>query len=293
MFRMIDMIAATAARDPRTSGPHTAVRWGAPTFAEMRKEMDEALVDLEARLGPKDSLSSASRDALEAIETLAAGLNPDNSVKVKHAMRVDLWTLRQSYETTAQGNPPMETRRSLERLRSVCLDNTWESTVRACPVRRYDVRPRMSHVPNYGAAGEHVTRGGMPTQEGADWLVSTGRVGVVVNLMVEQTDGPWAPVAWKNVQHYDITVQDFTAPSYEQLVQIIDILDHPPEDGNVFIHCKAGVGRTGVSIACWRITHGWDVEHAIAAEALHSYDASLSQAQAVRDFAERWKREHR
>jgi predicted protein tyrosine phosphatase len=275
---------STAIAAPSPLPPDT--RRGVPSFFEVRRETEIALEDLNRRMGRSAPPPEADA-ALDQVERLSARLAPDNSVKTRYEMRQALWQLRQAY-----GDAPLGLRRSFERLRAVCLDNTWERSLRACPRQRYGIRPRMSQVANFDRVDGRILRGSLPTQEGADWLVGPGRVRAVVDLTVAETDAPWAPVEWANVRHYRVPVKDFTAPSYEQMTEIIDLLDHPPQNGNVYIHCKAGIGRTGVAIACWRVAHGASPDEAVRAEALNGYDANLSQAQAVFDFAERWQREH-
>ena len=265
--------------------PAAAPPLGFPSFEEVRHELTVGLSDLTARLGPPDALRAEVRDALGQLDSLAVGLTQENSVETKRAMRAALWTLRRACTPQA---PPLETRRSFERLRSACLDNSWERSMRAVPHDRCIVRPRMSEVANFDVAGDNVLRGAMPTQEGADWLVERGGVRTVIDLTNGETDAPWAPVAWKNVERWNVPVADYTAPTYEQLKRIAARLDEATLEAPAFIHCKAGIGRTGIAVACWRVTHGWSPQEAVDVELLNSYDATWQQAPVVFDFARRW-----
>lgn len=276
-----------AAPAPRAASAFAAPASGPPSFEAVQHALTGGVCDLTARLGALATLPPEARDALGLLDGLAARLTPDNSLETKKAMRASLWTLRQACTPQA---PPLETRRSFERLRSACLDISWERSLRAVPHDRCVVGPNTGSVANFDVVGECVMRGAKPTQEGADWLVARG-VRTVIDLTNGEGDAPWAPVAWKNVAHVHIPVPDYTAPSYDQLKTIAAGLDAATPEAPTFIHCKAGIGRTGVAVACWRVTQGWSPQQAVDAELLNSYDASWQQAPAVFEFARRWAAE--
>ncbi len=50
-------------------------------------------------------------------------------------------------------------------------------------------------------------------------------------------------------------IPDFSTPSAGQMVEILDHVDEHLADG-VYVHCGAGIGRTGTVIGCWLIRHG-------------------------------------
>ena len=78
----------------------------------------------------------------------------------------------------------------------------------------------------------------------------------------------------------------FLALCHAQVWQFCRLVADPAAHP-MFVHCKAGVGRTGSLVACWRIVHGVETEAAIAAEGFHSAHGSLEQADFVRQFAAR------
>ena len=59
-------------------------------------------------------------------------------------------------------------------------------------------------------------------------------------------------------------IRDFSVPTREQLVAILDEIDDELDAGGVvYVHCWAGCGRTGVVVGSWLVRHGADPQKAL------------------------------
>src|SRR5438552_448219 len=60
-------------------------------------------------------------------------------------------------------------------------------------------------------------------------------------------------------------IQDMEAPTQEQLDRCVAAIDRALENNlGVAVHCTAGLGRTGVILACHLVSHGMSADNAIA-----------------------------
>ena len=63
-------------------------------------------------------------------------------------------------------------------------------------------------------------------------------------------------------------------PTFEAVERFIDIANDVTRRP-MYVHCKAGIGRTGSMVSCWRISQGMDVEEARGAAPARSVYSSL------------------
>ena len=111
-------------------------------------------------------------------------------------------------------------------------------------------------------------------------------VGAIVSL----TETP-LPADAVNEFGFDVLhlpVQDFTAPSPEQISRFVDFFAGWDSDANgaIAVHCSAGCGRTGVLLACALVSEGKTAADAISA-VRRKRPCSIetgAQEQAVRQF---------
>lgn len=95
-------------------------------------------------------------------------------------------------------------------------------------------------------------------------LIAQG-VTLFVDLTVEGELEPYAELVPAPARHLRMPVRDFSVPSRETLVAILDAIDAELGAGGVvYVHCWAGCGRTGVVVGSWLVRHGAEPQAALA-----------------------------
>lgn len=113
---------------------------------------------------------------------------------------------------------------------------------------------RIPGVENFRVVDDELLRGANPTATGYASLAKRG-VDVVVDLRAER---------WVNVdedmldglglERVAIPMRDGQVPTQAQVDRFLDIV--ADTEGKVFVHCGAGVGRTGTMVAAYLVANG-------------------------------------
>jgi atypical dual specificity phosphatase len=94
------------------------------------------------------------------------------------------------------------------------------------------------------------------------WLRKQG-IEIVISLTEEALRRDWVNEVGLMLVH--IPVQDMEAPSEEQLDRAISTIKRAVERKmGVVVHCGAGLGRTGVVLACYLVSTGMSAANAMA-----------------------------
>ena len=130
-----------------------------------------------------------------------------------------------------------------------------------------------------------VIRGSRPTPEKLRQL-QAGGCRATVNLCAEMVGGDAELINLAGITGmvpHHIPILDNHPPSEDEVRKFLGIVA-ATSDGSLYVHCEAGVGRTSVMVACYRVAHGWSVENALL-EAEH-FGCSLADQRAdIEDLA--------
>jgi atypical dual specificity phosphatase len=119
------------------------------------------------------------------------------------------------------------------------------------------------------------------------WLRRQG-IELLVSLTEEPLRRDWLEEA--GMLAFRVPMEDMEAPSQEQLDRCISAINRALErQMGVGVHCGAGLGRTGVVLACYLVVKGHPAENALArVRRLRPGSVETDdQAEAVREFAGR------
>lgn len=123
-----------------------------------------------------------------------------------------------------------------------------------------DPRTGLGGVPNARAVDDTVWAGGQPHADGYRRLAARG-VRLVVDLRTGAADDPTradpALLARLGLDYLRLPVPDGHVPSRDQVARFADAVRRT--DGDVFVHCGGGVGRTSALTAAYRDAKGADV----------------------------------
>jgi hypothetical protein len=101
--------------------------------------------------------------------------------------------------------------------------------------------------------------------------------------------------AGRDALHRRIPITDFGVPPAATMRAILDAIDAwIAQRRSVYVHCHAGIGRTGTVVACWLVRHGRAPAEAIAElQRLRRFTrdaaAASPETEAQRAFVAAWR----
>lgn len=272
------------------------------SFAEVLKS--ECEVDFNGS-GSWEECTGEVTEALGRVMVCASAAEVagrfSNNLRSKELKRLReaLWDLRVKLERSCDeiGGCSVTVRHRFEALRSASLDLVH-------PRRRAPNAPSATAIPNLQIVTEvddesatAFYRGGQPTAEGRAWLVRNN-FKTVIDLRGSDRDNQWLQAfgggagqgafgaSALNIVH--IPIPDMEPPTEEDVARFIEVVN----DASMrpaLVHCKAGIGRTGALVACWRVHQGMDLDEALSQENLVCDFGSIAQEAFVRQYAAKLK----
>lgn len=114
--------------------------------------------------------------------------------------------------------------------------------------------PDLVGVPNLAAVDDNLWRGGAPTEQGLRRLADHD-VGTIVDLRAEKDiERDLSLYRRFGLELVRIPMRDGQAPLPEQVDEFLEVMRRA--DQRVFVHCGAGVGRTGTMAASYLVETG-------------------------------------
>ena len=92
------------------------------------------------------------------------------------------------------------------------------------------------------------------------------------------------------VQYHRFSIGDFSIPSAKYMRKILDTLHKTLTQGNApYVHCWAGMGRTGTVVGCYFVEIGMSGAEALKKVDKLCYYAPSPQTKNQKDFVRNWK----
>ncbi len=119
--------------------------------------------------------------------------------------------------------------------------------------------------PGHLLAGEYP--GSPDDEEMAERLAKLVAAGIdtFIDLTEPNEREPYAPALPAGVEHYRLPIQDHGVPhSPDHMAEIVTVLGRVLSRGrHAYVHCRAGIGRTGMVVACHLVASGRTPDEAI------------------------------
>ena len=108
-------------------------------------------------------------------------------------------------------------------------------------------------------AGRHPCALGAAESEGEVRALVDDGVTLFLDLTRRGELEPYASLVSEPARYLNLPIVDFSTPTRDALVEILDEIDAELAAGGVvYVHCWAGCGRTGVVVGSWLVRHGAD-----------------------------------
>ena len=98
--------------------------------------------------------------------------------------------------------------------------------------------------------GEPILLGALPFRQDVPHLQTEGVTGVI-NMCIEYP-GPKTTYEKIGMEQLWLPTVDFTPPTLVNIQRAMDFIEkHQTDGGKVYVHCKAGRGRSATVVLCW------------------------------------------
>lgn len=114
-------------------------------------------------------------------------------------------------------------------------------------------------IDNFGQMDPNYYRGAQPRPDDYKSLANLG-VKTIIDLRNDPTDYEKSAAEAVGIKYVNIPMSGWKSPQDEDIARFLKLMDDPAT-GTVFVHCKAGIHRTGITGAIYRMEKdGWDYD---------------------------------
>src|SRR5687768_3189496 len=146
-------------------------------------------------------------------------------------------------------------------------------------------------IKNFGQMDTNYYRGGQPKEEDYKDLAALG-INTIVDLRNDPTDYEKPMAESLGMKYINIPMDDAEYPTEANIARFLQVINDPA-NGKMFVHCKGGKHRAGVTGAVYRFTkYGWDYDQAYAEMLKFNFDTSWGRKVMktfVQDYAAKMK----
>ena len=131
-------------------------------------------------------------------------------------------------------------------------------------------------IKNFGQMDANYFRGGQPKENEYKDLAGLG-INTIVDLRNDPTDYEKSSAEALGMKYINIPMDDAEYPSDASIGRFLEVINDPA-NGKMFVHCKGGKHRAGVTGAVYRMTkYGWNYDQAYAEMLKFNFDTSYGR----------------
>ena len=139
---------------------------------------------------------------------------------------------------------------------------------------------------NFGQMDERFFRGAQPLGSDYQALKDLG-INTVIDLRNDPTDYEKGAVEALGMKYVNIPMSGWKSPQQKDIDTFLEVVNNP-ETGKFYVHCKAGIHRTGVVGAAYRYTkYDWDYANVYKEMKNYNYSSGLVHGK-LGSFVKKW-----
>jgi protein tyrosine phosphatase (PTP) superfamily phosphohydrolase (DUF442 family) len=139
---------------------------------------------------------------------------------------------------------------------------------------------------NFGQMDERFFRGAQPLPSDYQALKDLG-VNTVIDLRNDPTDYEKGAVEALGMKYVNIPMSGWKSPQQKDIDTFLALVNSP-DTGKFYVHCKAGIHRTGVVGAAYRYTnYDWDYDNVYKEMKNYNYSSGLVHGK-LGSFVKKW-----